>query len=278
MFRRWLLSLPEGLSEDDKAPLSLSDWDDTNSVVMVGEGSLGRAAQRQPNLVSRAYLIPITTTNATGITSTTGRQAWWIGPENQKAKVNLAKQPRTLGTDAWEAAQGDTAEVGVGGLEGFDAIDSDPIVSDKLITPNTLSTAQVARDLVQGHFFDLTGHSQGILTSVRTGQLKKDLSLLFEKPNSSLPAPYKFNMGTDIREPSIRPMTGELVAKNPVIPNRHFASWTNLRHYYRMYHNPSDATPTEQGKSGALNWKGNKPSTDFASSSSMSVTNPSPSR
>ena len=128
---------------------------------------------------------------------------------------------------------------------------------------------------MQKHFFDLTAQSQGVLASVRTGHLKKDLSLLFEKSSSQLPAPYKFNPSSDIREPSIRPMSKELADKKPVIPNRHFASWTNMRHYYRMYRTGTDATSTEQGKSGALNWKGNKPSTDFASSSSMSVTNPS---
>jgi hypothetical protein len=48
-----------------------------------------------------------------------------------------------------------------------------------------------------------------------------------------------------------------------------------MQHYYRMYrNNPIDATATEQGKSGALNWNRNKPSTDFASSSSMTVEAP----
>jgi hypothetical protein len=275
MFRHWLLSLPEGLSDDDKAPLSLSDWDDTNSVVLVGEGSLGRAAQRQPNLVTRAYLTPIITTGKTGKTSTTGRQAWWIGPENHKAKISLAKQPRTLAADAWEAAQGATAEVGVGGLQGFGVIDSDHALSDKLITPNTLRAAKVAADLVQGHFFDLTAHSQGIITSVRTGQLKKDLSLLLEKSNSSLPAPYRFSPGSDIREPSIRPMTADLQAKNPKIPNRQFASWTNMRHFYRMYRSGSDATIGGTGGAGALNWAGSKPSTDVVSTADLGSTDAS---
>ena len=45
MFRRWLLSLPEGMDEDVDAPINASGWDDTNSVVLVGEGSLGDAAQ-----------------------------------------------------------------------------------------------------------------------------------------------------------------------------------------------------------------------------------------
>ena len=260
MFRRWLLSLPDDLSADDKAPLALTGWDDSNSVVLVGEGSLGDDAHRHPNQITRAYLIPI---------GKTGRHAWWISPENHKAKINLAAKPRTLANDGWEAAQGDTAEVGVGTLPGFDPLDGDATLPDKLITTNTLRPAKVAADILRQHFFDLTAQSQGVITSVRTGQLKKDLSLLFEKSNDSLPACYKFNPNGDIREPSIRPMTPELAAKNPKIPNRQFASWTNMRHFYRMYRGGSDATVGGTGGTGALNWTATKPWTDCVASTSL---------
>ena len=260
MFRHWLLSLPADMNADDKAPLALTGWNDTNSVVLVGEGSLGDNAQHHPDQVTRAYLIPI---------GKTGKQAWWIGPENHKAKINLAKKPRTLASDAWEAAQGDTAEVGVGALSGFDPLDSNATLADKLITPNSLRPAKVAADRVREHFFDLTAHSQGVITSVRTGQLKKDLSLLFEKPNSNLPSPYRFTPGSDIREPSIRPMTAELQAKNPTIANRQFASWTNMRHFYRMYRSGSDATLGGTHGAGSLNWAGSKPWTDYVASTSL---------
>jgi hypothetical protein len=98
---------------------------------------------------------------------------------------------------------------------------------------------------------------------------------LFEQDNSKLRAPYRFNPGRDIREPSIRPMSQELAAKGPRIPNRHFQSWTNMRHYYRMYRSGSDATPTESGKPGSLIWTGNKPMTDFATSTSLALESPS---
>jgi hypothetical protein len=172
MFRRWLLSLPEGMGEDVDAPISLSGWDDSNSVVLVGEGSLGDAAQTNPEQITRAYL------NSIG---DNGRNAWWIGPENQKARINLAQKDRALSADAWETAQGDTSEVGVGSLPGFDDLDSDASLSDKLATRLSLRPAGITADIVEKHFFDLTASSRGVLASVRTGHLKKDLSLLFEK-------------------------------------------------------------------------------------------------
>ena len=125
----------------------------------------------------------------------------------------MAKQPRNLSADGWETAQGDTAEVGVGALPGLGALDSDASLGDKLVTQQTLRPAGVDDEIVRKHFFDLTASSRGVLASVRTGHLKKDLSLLFEKDKSDLPAPYRFDPG-DVREPSIRPMSPEIAEQS----------------------------------------------------------------
>jgi hypothetical protein len=270
MFRRWLLSLPPGNETKIDSPNSLPGISDPNWVVMVGKGSLGIDPENpkpgdEIDKVSRAYLTKI---------GKTGKHAWWIGPENHKARIDKAMMPRNLGTAEWQMAQGDTAEVGVGLLAGLEKLDTNPALSSRLITTQTLRPAEIAEADVHKHFYDLTAHSQGVLASVRTGHLKKDLSLLFEKDKNQLPAPYRFNPGRDIREPSIRPMSKELADKRPVIPNRHFASWTNMRHYYRMYRNASDATPTELGATGALKWNRSKPFTEFATSTSLAVENP----
>ena len=87
-----------------------------------------------------------------------------------------------------------------------------------------------------------------MLASVRSGHLKKDLSLLLELEQdtsaspaaNTLPDPYRFK-ATDTREPSIRPMQTGSHDQDSEILNRHFQSWTNMRHYYRMYRNASDA-------------------------------------
>ena len=139
----------------------------------------------------------------------------------------MAKNPRNLGRRLGDRP-GSTSEVGVGALPGLEVLDDDVALGDKLITTQTLRPAQVTEDKVRDHFFDLTAHGRGVLASVRSGQLKKDLSLLFEKDNSELPAPYKFNSGAT-EEPSIRPMSSDLLERSPKITNRHFASWTNTR-------------------------------------------------
>ncbi len=252
MFRRWLLSMPEGMERTLLAPVAPAGLDQTNSVVLVGPGTLGASAEREPDRVTRAYLVPV---------GETGKQAWWIGPENHKAKINLSGQPRTLAADKWQESQGDTGEVGVGALAGFEKLDEKSDLGKRLFTTNSLRPAQVDKDKVDERFFDVTASSQGVIASVR-GALKKDLSLLFEKRADQLPAPYLFNAGRDIREPSIRPMSKDLSDKRPVIPNRHFASWTNMLHYYRMYRDGGGATPTETGKPGSLVWNSTRPATD----------------
>jgi type II secretory pathway pseudopilin PulG len=263
MFRRWLLSLPEGAESDPDAPRSLAGMDPKRLVVMVGEGTLGDRATSDPDQVTKAYLVDV---------GERGRHAWWIGAENQRAKATLAQQPRRLAATEWESSQGDTAEVGVGALDGFGFLDSGADLSPKLVSNLSMEAAGAERAYMQGHFFDVTTHGKGVVTSVRSGRLKKDLSLLFEKPNSGLPAQYRFNSG-DVREPSIRPMSPDLLAKNPTIPNRHFASWTNMRHYYRMYRQDSDATPAESGGGGALGWNGSKPSTGTVWTTNFLTTN-----
>jgi hypothetical protein len=262
MFRRWLLSMPENAENSIKAPDSLS-WDDTNSVVLVGDGSLGKSAGSNPDQVTRAWLTPI---------GKTGKHAWWISPENHKARIDKAYEPRNLSTDAWQVAHGSTAEVGVGGLDGFAMLDADSKLGEKLITHQSLRPAKVAKEDVEERFFDLTAHSRGVLASVRTGQLKRDLSLLFEMDGSKLPDPYRFNPTRDIVEPSIRPMSPE-IAKRAELKNRHFQSWTNMRHYYRMYRSGSDATLGGTGGPGVVSWSGSKPRSEVVSTANLANTN-----
>ena len=266
MFRRWLLSLPNGQETNLNAPDSISAWDDTNSVVVVGEGSLGTAAPADQ--LTRAYLVPV---------EGNGRNAWWIGPENHKARIDMAKdESRDTFTPAeWQLAQSDTTEVGVGGLPGLDVLDRNAALSRRLITRDTLRLAEVEEARVKGHFFDLTAHSRGVLSSTRTGGLKKDLSLLFELPGNSMPTPYRFNPGTDVVEPSIRPMSPD-IARRAVLRNRHFQSWTNMRHFYRIYRQDTQANggPTVGGTAdgaatGGLTWDRGNPWTRPVSSSNL---------
>lgn len=249
MFRRWLVSLPEGLADDVRAPDALEGWDDDNSVILVGSGSLGDAAAARPDQVTRARLVS---------TDQGGMYAWWIGPENHRAKVNVNGASADLTVDQWEASQGNSAEVAVGLLPGMESLDAEPAARARVASLGTLRLAGVPAAVVEGGFFDFTASSRGVLSSARTGGLKKDISLLFELPNDQLPERYRWVPGST-REPSIRPLSPDLLAYNPRITHRQFQSWTNMRHFYRMYRQDSEATMNEIGSSGGLTWSGSRP-------------------
>ncbi len=252
MFRRWLVSLPDDQIQDINAPFTALSSD--NSIVVVGEGSLGKQADTEQHKITRAYLKKA---------DKNGRYAWWIGPENHKAKINTFKDAVVASASSLETSQGTSSEVGVSSLEGFDGVITNENISEKLITLQSLRPAMVASETVNNHFYDLTAHGKGLMTSTRTGALKKDLSLLLDGDN--LPSSYKFKLN-DIREPSIRPMSQDLAGKNPTRPGRHFASWTRLRHFYRMYRKNSDATNEGTQGGGNLKWDNYKPYTNVVSS------------
>jgi len=254
MFRRWLVSLPEAMKTDIDAPVNGAGLNDDNSTVIVGQGTLGKRSGIPTDQITRAHLIPV---------GKSGSMAWWIGPENHKAKASLAKAERTMSPAEWESAQGGSADVAVDEIDGMDGLNADKESGDKLISQGSIVLGGADETIAKEHFFDVTTHGMGLMTTPRLGGLKLDLSLLFELPSNKLPSRFAFS-SSSAREPSIRPMSSELQAKAPKIPGRHFASWTNMRHYYRMYKASSDATASTTGGAGSLLWQGSKPATGTA--------------
>lgn len=237
MFRRWLVSLPEEMEHDVESAVSplnegdaVDDW-----VIMVGEGTLGSAhADAHPEKVTRAHLMQA---------SDRSNYAWWISPENHKAKISLAAQKRELSADEWAAAQGVSSEVAIGAIEGLESLDDSNADAaenaGRIINLGSLPLAGVDEIKAQEMFFDLTDSSSGVLSNTRSGGLKKDLSLLFENSDTTI-APEYTQANRLAPEPSIRPHSKDVLAENAALPRRPFASWPNMRHYYRMYRAGAD--------------------------------------
>lgn len=261
MFRRWLVSLPDNLKNDvNAADTALSEEE---TVLMVGEGTLGKdLVTTHPNKVTRAYKIQ---------TEGDGAFAWWVSPENHKAKIGLAAQKRDLNSDQWAVAQGVSSEVGVGGITGLGNLDTSKAdaaeMANRIISFKTLELSGAEEETARSLFFDLTEVSSGMLTNSRSGGLKKDLSLLFENNNVTIPQQYK-QASNFAPEPSIRPLSKDVLANNAVLPRRPFASWPNMRHYYRMYRRDTDTllptaglTDSTRQRNRNLNYTGGIPIT-----------------
>ncbi|MFP6901625.1 MAG: hypothetical protein VCA36_11825, partial [Opitutales bacterium] len=123
--------------------------------------------------VDDRVMVPSVTVNSGDSSQNkTGRYAYWIGDEGVKAKINLPP-----GTDARVAAS-----LGASAIEGFDRFDAnvDGELRERLLTEGQLLalefTSGNAKEVLARNFHDVTLHSKGVLTNVKSGGLRRDLT------------------------------------------------------------------------------------------------------
>jgi len=233
MFRRWLVSSTDSESIAFEFAKT-GDMTDDSFITLVGDGSVENAGDRV-----RARLINV---------NNKGKYAWWVGGKNQAADVMAYGTTSVQDPDVAELSSGDNGSVAVNRIDGFGNLSADPQELQKVIDHRQLELAEVTQEDVRKKFFDVTQGSAGVLADVRWGGLKKDLNLLFEQSN--LPREFRRN-GT--RAPSPRPMSSDLTAFIPKLPNRGFTSFEQMREFYRSYKS-AGVTP--------LKWTGKAPSTE----------------
>ena len=139
------------------------------SVALVGEGSLAQDDDRQVH-------VPLQTVTGSG------KYAWWVSPENQKARLPIPQDPENDTVADWSTlvSNHSVSDPGVFGLESF-LDDASP--AEKTYTLGTADIYTDANaDIRPGKsFHDLSPSSIGLLTNVATGGWRKDLSLLTER-------------------------------------------------------------------------------------------------
>jgi Tfp pilus assembly protein PilX len=173
-FRSWLVS--GDISQTSAITTAESALPATSSIELVGAGTLGAAITGQVKA-------PTVMLKANG--NTAGRVAWWIG--DQGVKASLATPPPSKDTSLavlrnnLQAAPRNATELAkVGAVKPFGALAvDDPRM--RLVT----SWQQAGLLLVDPKsprplFHDLAASSPGLLTNVRSGGFRKDLSMKFE--------------------------------------------------------------------------------------------------
>lgn len=119
------------------------------------------------------------------LASPTGRFAYWVGDESQKARITgdpyAGKSSLTAAERMFrQQAPGST---GTTTLPGFENIqDADQTALDFGVTLPTLNLIGNAANDVSRSFHDITTRSLGVLADVREGGLKRDLSTILERP------------------------------------------------------------------------------------------------
>ena len=224
-FRRWLVSHPEPAALKNAGAASQAGEDFAK---LVGEGTVGGAGDKVA-----APKVPVNG----------GAFAWWVGGENQKARVAGAAEgegrlARLERRSSWPGS-------GVQELDGLAEVETPVELLEKAITLPTLGVSsedRAVRDRVKEHFHDLTTGSVGLLANVRHGGMKKDLNLLLER--SSLPAEFgTFGPSrTSGSVVSLRDEKQDVPAAFHSQKNPNFSSWYKLRQYYSLYKGEGDET------------------------------------
>ncbi len=184
-FQGWLVS-----SADATAPKSL-DFASTpwtgNTIELVGEDSLGATAPDDDKVT--AGLIPIS--NNDGIQ---GSFAWHVADESVKARVNLYRDPSQNTTlsqkrallaghrpdpSVLKSADGNLLSTFPTDLTPADFVAADASAS-KILNLNQAELLDGAEGKIKPFRNDITPYSLGVMTDVRGGGLKEDLSSVFE--------------------------------------------------------------------------------------------------
>ena len=202
-------------SANTEDPTTLPDTAPANGrVTLVGTGALDNDAARTKLQI---HLTPTTVTT----NSQQGGLAWWIGGENQKARVPRPYQPDPASSAARWAGQNKSYPVADPKPFRLEPVLDDPKSADKAITLNQadLIASDSSNKTSREFFHDLSAVSVGLLTNTATGGWRKDLSLLTEnwsaQPESGLPL---FRLTPESDTQATRAPTLEPVPK-PVVPS-----------------------------------------------------------
>ena len=243
-FRRWLVS-----SADPAGPVTrdfvTTAWTD-KTVELVGNGSLGANSTAAAKVT--AGLVPLFKNG-----KTQGSYAWHVSDESVKARINLYRDPTKNSTLAQKRAllaghRPDTSVMmGVDGTSpSFLPTDLDAAkfalakgTTGKIIDFDQVELLDNAKGRSKQFRHDVTPYSLGLLTDVRRGGLKQDLSSIFEMSTASgamsLPGAFTGATGQKLYQSTTPTHTG---VSDPY--------WSTLWGYYNSFRNVDtrDTKPT----------------------------------
>jgi hypothetical protein len=232
-FRRWMVSDADPLATASRNYASTGA--PANPITLVDTGTLGAGATDADRV--RAGLVPITRNG-----NREGSFAWHVADESVKARINSYRDPAQNGTLAQRRAllTGHRPEARLirardGSSLNFLPTDQNAAslvtaraAEGKLLNLNQADLLGTTRQM--GKFRNVaTPYSMGLLTDVRNGGLKQDLSAMFEMPTM----PAEFN-GRRLYETTHR-ISG---VSDPF--------WSSLQSYYTVYRDVTggDTAPT----------------------------------
>ncbi|MCW1914533.1 hypothetical protein OJ996_13170 [Luteolibacter sp. GHJ8] len=176
-FQAWMISGNQETLPDTSAR--------KGSVALVGPETVGSGSGRSDYEI---HLEPVEIDEGMN----DGAIAWWIGGENQKARLPKPFRPENDSAAGWSALA-KSHSIADPKMFRMESLISEPTLANKVVTHQLGDFVGEKQDLaVSKEFFhDLSTSSVGLLTNTATGGWRKDFSLLTENwssvANSNLP-------------------------------------------------------------------------------------------
>ena len=170
------------------------DWipspDHANSIELVGVKSAGPGGD--------IVKVPVISSNSTAA----GRDqfAWWVSDLGTKGLISRAKQlsngDSTLVREDMQTMPGyGIGNVVLNGDRPFETVDTTDASLDKVITLSNSSL--LTGGPVKGLIHDLTAYNRSLITNVRSGGFRKDLSFYLEKDSANKPVEPLYTVKED---------------------------------------------------------------------------------
>ncbi len=236
-FREWMLSLteaeatdplaPENVTLDAKAmPTGLSE-----AVLLVGEGSLGKAADSTDYVGARLIKIM----DEENLEQVKGRYGWWVADESQKARLMgdsyAATEPVNDAEKIFRTQS--PGSMGSRTIQGLENIENEDDLS-KLLSLGTLDLLEgIESRPSQENFQSITPFSKSLIIDVREGGFKRDLSALLERTVSGSELSDEFML----YKFGVKDAWANDAAKYPTLPNtpQECVPIQDLAAFYQLY-------------------------------------------
>lgn len=151
-----------------------------NSIPLIASGTLGASVEGAVHVVPQPL-------------GASGKMAWWVSGENQKARLPAPYKPKNANSVAGWSDIARSHAVPDPEPFGLENLLADPTPASKAVTLGSVDLIAKTRasPTPRESFHDLSVSSVGLLTNTATGGWRKDLSLLTEnwdnQPRANLP-------------------------------------------------------------------------------------------
>ncbi len=250
-FRRWLISSTHENQLSELDGVKGLGQRKAGRVLLLGEGTLGKSFSKEQYIYADLIKTPVRGQNE-------GYFAWWIGGENQKAKISLENEDAkkrgmdesfdTLDTTdvltiqrlTWNTPRPETGEI-----EGLKDLPSKPGERSRILSLNTLPLVTSSTQDGHPYYFDVTTSSITLPVNVKTGGLKQDLNLLLTKQTL---ASTEFAR----RSASDCPLFEDSSVQKGTEPNMPIGSWQVMHSWYHLWPGASNSSASGDRTAGLI--------------------------